>query len=86
MLNITNNALDICRTTVRQLAGAQANSKCLRMILQESGISMSLEVPRNSDEIVHHGGLSVIAVPGDVADKVAGRTLDVANDGRFIIS
>lgn len=86
MLNITDNALDICKATVRQLAGAQANSKCLRIILQESGISISFEMPRSTDEIVHHGGLSVIAVPDNVADALAGKTLDVANDGQFTIS
>jgi hypothetical protein len=86
MLNITNDALDICTATVRQLAGAQVNSKCLRIILQESEISISFEIPRNTDEIVHRDGMSVLAVPDDVADEFAGKTLDVANDGRFTIS
>lgn len=86
MLRITDNALQVCTDTVRQLAGAQINSKCLRVVRRDSGVSISFEMPRNTDEIVHSNGLSVIAVPDEVARALAGKTLDVATDGSFIIS
>ena len=86
MLNISETAMQICSATVQQLSGAQTNSKCLRIIKKDAGVSISFEAPRTSDEIVHHRGQSVIAVPDDVAGELSGMTLDVADDGRFVIA
>jgi len=86
MLNISESAMHICSATVQQLSGAQTNSKCLRIIKKDAGVSISFETPRVDDEIVHFRGQSIIAVPDDVAGELAGMTLDVADDGRFVIA
>jgi hypothetical protein len=86
MIRITDNAMAVCRDTVHQLAGAQTNSKCLRLLKRKGRVSISFEVPRNNDTIVHHGGQSVLAVPGEVADELAGKTLDLADDGSLVIA
>lgn len=86
MLRITDNAMTLCRDTVHQLAGAQTNSKCLRLLKRKGRVSISFEIPRNDDTIVHHGGQSVLAVPDEVADELAGKTLDLADDGSLVIA
>jgi len=60
--------------------------KCLRLVRNDDGASISFEVPRNDDEIVQHKGLAVLAIPEGVAEALSGRTLDVNDDGRFVIS
>jgi hypothetical protein len=60
--------------------------KCLRLVRNEDGASISFEVPRSDDEIIQHKGLAVLAIPEGVAEALSGRTLDVNDDGRFVIS
>jgi hypothetical protein len=60
--------------------------KCLRLIRNDDGASISFEVPRSDDEIIQHKGLAVLAIPEGVAEALSGRTLDVKDDGRFVIS
>lgn len=86
MINITSDAMALCQDTVRQLDGAQTKSKCLRLLKQDGCVSISFEIPRNEDTIVRHKGLSVLAVPEAVADDLAGKTLDLAGDGNFVIT
>ncbi|MEJ2273968.1 MAG: hypothetical protein P8Y01_05265 [Woeseiaceae bacterium] len=86
MIEITDNAMALCRETVHQLAGAQTNSKCLRLLKRNGRVSISFEMPRNDDTIVHHDGQSVLAVPEELAGDLEGRTLDLADDGSFVIA
>ena len=85
MLHITKDAKRICSATIRQMVGEGA-VKCLRLVRNDDGASISFEVPRNDDEIVQHKGLAVLAIPEGVAEALSGRTLDVNDDGRFVIS
>jgi len=85
MLHITKDAKRICSATIRQMVGEGA-VKCLRLIRNEDGASISFEVPRSDDEIIQHKGLAVLAIPEGVAEALSGRTLDVNDDGRFVIS
>jgi hypothetical protein len=85
MLHVTNDAKRICSATIRQLVGEGA-VKCLRLVRHGDGASISFEVPRNDDEIVQHKGLPVLAIPEGVARALPGRTLDVNDDGQFVIS
>lgn len=85
MLQISQDALAICRATVRQL-DMMANTKCLRLIKSEDGVAISFELPRTNDELVHDRGFAVLAIPENVADTLSGLTLDVRDDGRFVLS
>lgn len=86
MIQISKNAMKLCSDTVQQLSGAQTKSKCLRLIKRDGRVSISFEVPRSDDAIVHHKGQSVVAVPEDVADDLSGMTLDLSTDGTFVIA
>ncbi len=86
MIHISDDAMALCNKTVRQLSGAQTNSKCLRLLNDQGRISISFEMPRSEDTIVSHNGQSVLAVPERVADLLAGRTLDLNDDGAFVIA
>ena len=86
MLNITDDAMQICSTTVRQLGGGQANTKCLRLIKSAERLSVSLEVPETTDRIVQHRGQAVLAIPEQTAADLSGKTLDVLDDGCLVIS
>lgn len=85
MLQVTQDALAICRATVRQL-DMLANTKCLRLIEREDGVAISFELPRIDDELVHDRGFAVLAVPENIVDTLSNLTLDVRDDGRFILS
>lgn len=86
MIHITQPALTLCNKVVQQLAGAQTASKCLRLVQRDGGFSISFEVPRSDDRIVHHNGQSIVAVPTDVIESVSGKTLDLADDGSLVIA
>ena len=86
MIHITRSAMALCRETVQQLAGAQTDSKCLRLLQRDGGFAISFELPRSDDRIVHHNGLSIVAVPHDVVERVKGKTLDLADDGYLVIA
>jgi len=85
MLTLSREALNICTGTVRQLS-MPSSTKCLRLIDGDDGVAMSFELPRSDDELVHHQGSAVLAVPDDVADKLSGMELDVRADGNFVLS
>ena len=85
MLQVTKDALQVCRSTVRQLS-APSNTKCLRLFELDDGLAISLEIPRNGDELVHHQGCAVLAIPEESADSLSEMTLDVREDGRFVLS
>lgn len=86
MIHITKPAMALCRETVEQLAGAQTDSKCLRILQRDGAYSISFEVPRSDDSIVHHNGQSIVAVPSDVLGRVSGKTLDLTDDGNLVIA
>ena len=75
MIRISKPAMALCRDTVKQLAGAQTDSKCLRL-LQRNGVF----------SIVHHHSQSIFAVPRDAAENLAGKTLELADDGNLVIA
>lgn len=85
MLNITDDAGLICSETVRQLS-VEANTKLLRFNKGGSGVSISFEFPRRGDEIVHHDGRAVLAVPDNLCGKLSDMTLDVSKEGRLVLS
>ena len=85
MLHVTQDAMDICSATVRQLS-TQPNTKCLRLIKSDRGVAISFELPRSDDELVRHHGIAVLAVPERVADELSEKSLDVSDDGRFVLS
>lgn len=86
MIHISKNAMQFCSDTVQQLSGAQTDSKCLRLVRHGSQLSISFEMPRSNDEIVHQNGQSVVAVPKDIAIALSGKTLDLSDDGTFVIA
>ncbi|NNF15429.1 MAG: hypothetical protein HKN70_01720 [Gammaproteobacteria bacterium] len=85
MLHVTQDALELCGAMVRQLA-TQANIKCLRLVEREGGMAMSFELPQGDDEVVQDRGNAVLAIPEGFMDGRSDLTLDVEDDGRFILS
>ena len=85
MLQVTQDALQICRATERQLS-TLVYTKCLRLIEREDGVAISFELPRSDDELVRDQGVAVLAVSEKIADAVSEMTLDVRDDGRFVLS
>ena len=84
MLQITQDALHIFRATARQMP--QAHTKCLRLIVSKDGVALSFELPQSGDEMVHDQGRAVLAVPQKIAGTLSDMTLDVIDDGRFVLS
>lgn len=86
MLNITDDAMQICRTTVSQLGAGQRNTRCLRLVRSEEKLAVSLEVPEKSDRIIEQGGRPILAIPEQTARDLTGMTLDVLDDGCLVIT
>lgn len=85
MLQVTQDARQICRGTVRQLS-TLVYTKCLRLVERQDGVAISFELPQSDDELVRDRGITVLAVPEKIADRVSEMTLDVRDDGRFVLS
>lgn len=85
MLNITNRAARICCESVRQLS-VLANTKVLRFNKDSRGVSIVLESPQTGDEIVHYEGNAVLAVPDQMARELSSMTLDVSDEGIFVLA
>jgi hypothetical protein len=85
MLNLTKDAMEICSATVRQLS-QQANTKCLRLVEGDDGVAISFEVPQSDDELVHDEGQAVLAIPEGSVEALSDMTLDVRDDGSFVLS
>ena len=85
MLQITNDAAHICNESVRQLSPLW-KSKMLRLHKDGEGVSISLEVPQDRDEIVVHCGSPVVAVPNEIAGELSDMTLDVSKEGVFVLA
>jgi hypothetical protein len=86
VIKISEDAMRLCSDTVQRFAGAQTNSKCLRLISRGDRVAISFETPRNDDHIVYRDGQSIVAVPEDVADTLSGKTLDLSDDGALVIA
>ena len=85
MLNISRTAMRMCRETVRQMP-VPADSRLLRIDKDGDRVSIAFDHPHNDDEIVHHEGRPVLAVPHGLASTLSGLTLHVTDDGRFVLS
>ena len=85
MLQVTQDALEICKATVQQLS-VPAHTKCLRLIKREHGVAMSFELPRSDDELVRDRGFAVLAIPRNIADALSEMTLALRDDGSFVLS
>lgn len=85
MLNISRTAMRMCRETVRQLP-VPADSRLLRIDKEGDRVSIAFDCPQDGDEIVHHEGRPVLAVPHGLAGTLSGLTLHVADDGQFVLS
>lgn len=89
MLQVTQDAQQICRESVRNLSTlvyTKLHTKCLRLIESQDGVAISFELPRSDDQLVRVQGGADLAVSEKIADAVSGMTLDVRNDGRFVLS
>jgi hypothetical protein len=85
MLNITSDAARVCSESVRQLS-VLAHTKLPRFTTDGRGVSIVLEAPKSGDEIVYYGGKAVLAVPEDIADDLSDLTLDVSDEGIFVLA
>ena len=84
MLSVTNEAMQICKATVRQLS-LGAGSKLLRLRDGDDGVAITFELPRSDDNIVHHNAYAVLAVPDEIVGDLSDKTLDIKDDGRFVL-
>ncbi len=85
MLQITNDAAHICNESVRQLSPLW-KTKVLRFHKDGECVSIALEAPQDRDEIVHHCGSPVVAVPDEIAGELSDMTLDVSKEGLFVLA
>jgi len=85
MISITSDAARVCRESIRQLS-ILANAKLLRLRRDCGRASIALEIPQRGDDIVFHEGIPVLAVPNDVAKELTSMTLDVSDEGVFVIA
>lgn len=84
MLEISSKAKQLCSETLRQLPG-EASPKLLRIDYGSGRVAIALDKPQADDEILHHQGRAVLAVPKDFADALSGLTLDVHDEGHLVL-
>lgn len=86
MLDITGDAARICSESVRQLSLLAASRLPRVSKDDDGGVSIALETPADDDDIVYHDGSPVLAVPTEITDEVSELTLDVSDEGVFVLT
>lgn len=75
----------MCSESVRQMS-ILADTKLMRFGKDKRGVSIALETPKTGDEIVYYRGSAILAVPGHIADEVSAMTLDLSEEGLFVLA
>lgn len=87
MLTVTEDAKKMCHATIEQLSSPEAESKCLRLQkTADSGLTLTFDEPKKSDEIITHDGRDLIAVPEQFVSFCADKTLSLDDQGKLFLS
>ena len=87
MLNVTDNAMEMCHATIIQLSSEQAHSRCLRFQQEpDQRLALSFGEPEEGDEIIRHQGVAVFAVPERFVEFCSDKTLDIDAHGKLTLS
>jgi len=75
MLTVTDVAAQyLCETLTRKEEGAPA---ALRIVYSEDGYQLTLDDPKEGDEVFEHEGESYLLVDSEVGEALSDATLDV---------
>lgn len=86
MLTVTDDAKKLCHDTIAQLSNPQTESKCLRLQkTEDSGLTLTFDEPKKTDEIITHEGIDLIAVPENFVSFCADKTLSLDDQGKLYL-
>ncbi|MEX2431061.1 MAG: hypothetical protein WD645_03990, partial [Dehalococcoidia bacterium] len=75
-------ALDVLLTTARR--ADLADGRMLRLIQTEDGYGLTIDAPSGWDRVIEHQGVSILAVPRELAQSLADATIEAKeDDGAF---
>ena len=87
MLTITEAALQRLADAIRRVNGTDPDDACFRLSLDEEGnLALAVDVPSPDDRMFQHNESTVVVVSGGLAERFAGRTLDVNAAGDFVLA
>ena len=82
MLSVTNSALEYLHDSLHSFSGDDAGDKCFRITPKEDqSLGLSYTEPAESDTNYSFKDQVVLALPKDLQDVCAGKTLDVNENG-----
>lgn len=86
-LNITENALQRLADAISRIDGSATNDACFRLGLDEdNNLELGVDIPVSDDEKFQHKDNTVLVIANAIAERFAGRTLDVNAAGDFVLS
>jgi hypothetical protein len=86
MLNITDDAMEMCHATIIQLSNGHSHSRCLRFKQEpHERLALTFDEPKDGDEIITHQGVTVFAVPERFVEFCSDKTLDIDEHGKLTL-
>lgn len=86
-LNITESVLQRLADAISGVNGSAPEEACFRLSLDnEENLALGVDVPAPDDQKFKHNDSTVLVIEETVAERFAGRTLDVNAAGDFVLS
>ena len=82
MLVVTDRALEAFDIALKNRESG-SSADCFRLTRRDDGLNVSVASPAADDATFEYDGETVFAVPTDLEDVVANRTLDIDADGKL---
>lgn len=84
MLTVSNAAMTQLHNSLKSVSDTDTHGKCFRIIPRgEAQLALSFAEPAATDKKFEHDGETVLAVPKELQESCAGKTLDVNDDGKL---
>jgi hypothetical protein len=84
MLSVSNAAMEQLSDTLQSVSGDTDEELCFRIIPKDAtSLTLSLTAPEPTDRTFDHDGTTVLAVPQELDQFCANKSLDVNEDGKL---
>jgi hypothetical protein len=84
MLSVTDPALKQLHDTLTDAPGADDGDKCFRIVPKDAAtLTLAYMEPEATDATFEFEGQTVLALPDELKDYCADRSLDINDDGKL---
>lgn len=86
-LTITESVLERLAVALRKVNGSQPADACFRLTMdEEEYLALAVDVPSSVDQTFQYHGETVLVMSNALAERLAGRILEVNTAGDFVLA